>query len=185
MRIEKLRKKFNVNIKLVHFPLHPDTPKEGRSIADLYASRGSDPDALWRQMKDRMDAEGLAYGKRTHTYNSRLAQEIGKWADTLENGDELHDQIYRSYFVDAQNVGDPEVLIDLVQKASFDSDAAREVLQNRLFEEAVDADWEKSRRYGVTGVPTFVAGGYGVAGAQPYKTLEKLLLEAGAEQRGR
>ena len=109
-------------------------------MADLYASRGADPDALWRQMKDRMDAEGLAYGKRTHTYNSRLAQEIGKWADTLKNGDELHDRIYRSYFVDAKNVGDPEVLIDLVQKASFDSDAAREVLENRLFEAAVDAD---------------------------------------------
>jgi predicted DsbA family dithiol-disulfide isomerase len=184
VRIEKLRKKFNVSIKLIHFPLHPDTPKEGRSMADLYASRGADPDALWRQMKDRMDAEGLAYGKRTHTYNSRLAQEIGKWADTLENGDELHDQIYRAYFVDAKNVGDPEVLIDLVQKASLDADAAREVLEKRLFEEAVDADWEKSRRYGVTGVPTFVAGGYGVVGAQPYETLEKLLLEAGAEQRG-
>ena len=114
-----------------------------------------------------------------------LAQEIGKWADTLKNGDELHDRIYRSYFVDAKNVGDPEVLIDLVQKASFDSDAAREVLENRLFEAAVDADWEKSKRYGVTGVPTFVAGGYGVVGAQPYETLEKLLLGAGAKQRGR
>ena len=154
-------------------------------MADLYASRGADPDALWRQMKDRMDAEALAYGKRTHTYNSRLAQEIGKWADTLENGDELHDQIYRAYFVDAKNVGEPEVLIDLVEKASLDADAAREVLEKRLFEESVDADWEKSRRYGVTGVPTFVAGGYGVVGAQPYETLEKLLLEAGAEQRGR
>ena len=154
-------------------------------MADLYASRGADPDALWRQMKDRMDAEGLAYGKRTHTYNSRLAQEIGKWADTLKNGDELHDRIYRSYFVDAKNVGDPEVLIDLVQKASFDSDAAREVLENRLFEAAVEADWEKSRRYGVTGVPTFVAGRYGVEGAQPFETLEKLLLGAGAKQRGR
>jgi len=35
VRIEKLRKKFNVSIKLIHFPLHPDTPKEGRSMADL------------------------------------------------------------------------------------------------------------------------------------------------------
>ena len=96
----------------------------------------------------------------------------------------IRDSIYRAYFVDAKNIGDPEVLIDLAQKASLDADVAREVLEKRLFEEAVDADWEKSRRYGVTGVPTFVAGGYGVVGAQPYETLEKLLLEAGAEQRG-
>ena len=39
---------------------------------------------------------------------------------------------------------------------------------------AVDADWAKSRQYGVTGVPTFVAGGYGVVGAQPYEALEQL-----------
>lgn len=152
-------------------------------MADLCAARGADPNVLWRQMKDRMDAEGLAYGERTHTYNSRLAQEIGKWADTLGNADEIHGQIYRAYFVDARNIGDPEVLIDLVQKASLDAYAAREVIEKRLFKKAVGNDWEKSRQYGVTGVPTFISGGYGVVGAQPYKTLEKLLLEAGAEQK--
>ena len=40
---------------------------------------------------------------------------------------------------------------------------------------AVDADWEKSRRYGVTGVPTFVVGRQGVVGAQPYEALEELV----------
>jgi predicted DsbA family dithiol-disulfide isomerase len=31
-------------------------------------------------------------------------------------------------------------------------------------------------RPGVTGVPTFVAGGQGVVGAQPYEALEQLIL---------
>ena len=60
--------------------------------------------------------------------------------------------------------------------------AARDVLEQRSFSEAVDADdWEKSRQYGVTGVPTFVAGGYGVVGAQPYEALEQLLNTVAAE----
>jgi predicted DsbA family dithiol-disulfide isomerase len=55
------------------------------------------------------------------------------------------------------------------------------VLESRSFKDAVDADWDKSRQYGVTGVPTFVVGRQGVVGAQPYETLEKLLQEAGVE----
>ena len=49
------------------------------------------------------------------------------------------------------------------------------MLEKRSFKSAVDADWEKARDYGVTGVPTFVAGGRGVVGAQPYETLEELV----------
>ncbi|MCH8154165.1 MAG: heme ABC exporter ATP-binding protein CcmA [Proteobacteria bacterium] len=45
---------------------------------------------------------------------------------------------------------------------------------------AIDADWAKSREIGVTGVPTFVAGGQGVVGAQPYEAIEKLGKEVGA-----
>ena len=41
----------------------------------------------------------------------------------------------------------------------------------------------KSHRYGVTGVPTFVAARYGVVGAQPYEALEQLVQKAGAAKR--
>ena len=182
VRIEKLKKHFNINVELVHFPLHPDTPKEGLPIAKLYAGRNMDPEEMFRQMKDRMDAEGLPYGKRTHTYNSRKAQELGKWADTQQNGHVLHDAFYRAYFVDTQNIADDNVLLSVVDKAGLDIAEARTVLDERLFSEAVNRDWEKSRNYGVTGVPTFLAGGYGVVGAQPYEALEMLMKEVDADK---
>lgn len=172
-----------MNVKLVHFPLHPDTPPEGRTLAELFAGRSMDLDESYRQMKARMDAEGLPYAKRSHTYNSRLAQELGKWADTVNGGEALHDALYRGYFVDRRNLADPEALLEIVAGAGLDVDAARQVIESRRFSDAVDADWLKSREYGVTGVPTFVAGGYGVVGAQPYEALEKLVLEAGAGRR--
>ena len=77
MRIERLKVEHDVKIEWVHFPLHPDTPAEGRSLADLFAGRNVDRKAMHAQMKARMDAEGLPYGERTMTYNSRLAQELG------------------------------------------------------------------------------------------------------------
>jgi predicted DsbA family dithiol-disulfide isomerase len=183
VRIEKLKQAYVLDTVLVHFPLHPETPAEGRSLADLYAQRNLDPEAMYHRMKVLMDAEGLAYSRRTHTYNSRLAQELGKWADTQPGGDALHDALYRAYFVAGRNIGDPDVLVEIAQSAGLSAEAARLVLAERRFRAAVDADWAKSRAYGVTGVPTFVAARHGVVGAQPYEVLEALLLKAGAARR--
>ena len=165
----------------MHFPLHPETPQEGQSLEQLFAGRGVDLDAMYTRMKGLMDEEGLPYGKRSHTYNSRLSQELGKWADTQEGGEAMHDALYRAYFVNAVNVGDAGALLKIVEAVGLDVTAAREVLESRSFSDAVDADWNLSRQYGVTGVPTFVAGQKGVVGAQPYEALENFMREVGAE----
>lgn len=165
----------------MHFPLHPETPQEGRSLEELFAGRNVDMEAMYTRMKGLMDEEGLPYGKRSHTYNSRLAQELGKWADTQPGGEAIHDALYRAYFVDAVNVGDVDALLTIAVDVGLDVYAAREVLQSRSFSDAVDADWDLSRRYRVTGVPTFVAAQKAVVGAQPYEVLENFLQETGAE----
>jgi len=179
VRIEKLKAEHNVKVEWVHFPLHPETPAEGRSLADLFAGRPEvDRKAMHAQMKARMDGEGLPYGERSMTYNSRLAQELGKWADTQPGGEALHDALFRAYFVEARDISQPAVLLDIVARLGLSVDGAREVLEKRTFEAAVDADWALSRRYGITGVPTFVVGRYGVVGAQPYEALEALVRKA-------
>ena len=184
MRIEKLKQNFDIEVKLVHFPLHPDTPDAGRSLEDLFAGRGMDLKASYARMKALMDAAGLPYGERSHTYNSRLAQELGVWADTQDGGADIHDALFKAYFVDGRNIGDVEVLVEIAAANGLDADTARGVLENRSCKEQVDENWNRSRQYGVTGVPTYVAGGRSVVGAQPYEVLTQLLDSAEAELRG-
>ena len=167
----------------VFFPLHPDTPVEGQSLEALFAGRGVDLKRAHRRMSDLMRAEGLPYGERTHTYNSRLAQELGKWADTQPGGEALHAVLYRAYFAEGRNIGDVEELVRLAQSVGLPAETARAVLTDRTFTGAVDADWVKSRSHGITGVPTFVVGGHEVVGAQPYDVLERLMTTAGAARR--
>ena len=174
-RVARLKKEHGVQVAMVHFPLHPETPAEGKSLEQLFAGRGYDIPKMQAQMRARMQAEGLPYGDRKMTYNSRLAQELGKWADTQPGGEAIHDALFRAYFVDGRNIGDPEVLVQVAESVGLPGDKAREVLEQRSYKSAVDADWQKSREYGVTGVPTFVAGGRGVVGAQPYEVLEQLV----------
>jgi predicted DsbA family dithiol-disulfide isomerase len=176
VRIEKLKAEHDVKVEWVHFPLHPDTPAEGRALADLFAGRSAEQrKAMHAQMKARMDAEGLPYSERTMIYNSRLAQELGKWADTQPGGEAIHDALFRAYFVETRDISQPAVLLDIAQQVGLSVDGAREVLEKRTFKDAVDADWKLSREYGITGVPTFVVGRYGVVGAQPYEALEELV----------
>ena len=184
VRIEKLQRNFDIEVRLVHFPLHPDTPNDGRSLADLFAGRGMDLKASYARMKALMDAAGLPYGDRSHTYNSRLAQELGVWADTQDGGADIHDALFKAYFVDGRNIGDVEVLGEIAAANGLDADTARGVLENRSCKEQVDENWNRSRQYGVTGVPTYVAGGRSVVGAQPYEVLTQLLDSAEAELRG-
>jgi predicted DsbA family dithiol-disulfide isomerase len=178
VRIQRLQKEHGVEVRFVHFPLHPDTPAEGRSLESLFAGRGYDIAKMQAQMRARMAAEGLPYGERTMTYNSRLAQELGKWAESQPGGEAIHDALFRAYFVDARNIGDPAELLQIAKSLGLDEAKAREVLEKRTHKAGVDADWEKSRRYGVTGVPTFVIGNQGVVGAQPYETLVELVKQS-------
>ena len=174
-RVERLRHDFDVQVQWSYFPLHPDTPSQGLLLQELFAGRGYDLDAMHARMKSLMDAEGLPYNRRSHTYNSRLAQELAKWADSQSGFESLHGALYRAYFVDGRNIGDGEVLVDIAQSVGLPADGAREVLAERSFKQEVDADWEQARRYGITGVPTFIAGGHKVVGAQPYNVLADLL----------
>ena len=184
MRIEKLKAEHNVKVEWVHFPLHPDTPAEGRALSKLFGGRDADRQARHAQMKARMTAEGLPYGERTMTYNSRLAQELGKWADTQPGGEALHDALFRAYFVETRDISQPVVLLEIAERVGLPLDAAREVLEKRTFKDAVDEDWKLSRQYGVTGVPTFVVGRHGVVGAQPYEALEQLVKKGAAPTEG-
>jgi predicted DsbA family dithiol-disulfide isomerase len=174
-RVERLKREHGVQVKYVHFPLHPETPQHGKSLEELFAGRGYDIGRMQAQMRARMAAEGLPYGERKMTFNSRLAQELASWAVSQPGGEAIHDALFRAYFVEGKNIGAPETLIQLAKQLGLDEAQARDVIEKRTHKAAVDADWEKSRQYGVTGVPTHVFGDRGVVGAQPYEALEELV----------
>ena len=176
-RVARLQAKYEIEIEGTYFPLHPDSPKEGLLLQDLFAGRGFDLDAAHANLKRLMDAEGLEFNARTYTYNSRLAQELAKGFDAVR------DALYRAYFEQAKNIGDIEVLAGVAESAGISPDEARQALHDRTFRQAVDLDWEKARRYGITGVPSFVAGHKKVVGAQPFGLLEQLVTAADAKPR--
>lgn len=151
-------------------------------LTELFRGRNIDMAAMRARMEGLMRAEGLEYVARDRTYNSRLAQELGKWGEGAGKP-AIHDALFRAYFVDGVNLAKVEPLVKVAEAVGLDGAEARRVLEERSFREAIDQDWKRARGVGVTGVPTYAAAGRGVVGAQPYETLERLVLQAGAVKR--
>jgi predicted DsbA family dithiol-disulfide isomerase len=134
-------------------------------------------DQIKSRLRKAAEEAGLPLGDRQKTYNSRLAQELGKWAEEKGRGEEFHNVVFRAYFVDGVNIAKIEELTSLAQSAGLPGEEARRVLGMRTHKTAVDADWKKSHQLGITAVPTFVLNQRGVVGAQPYEVLEQFLEE--------
>jgi predicted DsbA family dithiol-disulfide isomerase len=127
-------------------------------------------------MKVNMEREGLPFNaERNMSYNSRLAQELSKWAESQGKSDEIHDALFRAYFVDVRNIGKADVLAQIAEENGLPADEATDVLLSRKYKSAVDEDWKRCAAYGVNAVPTFLAGRYLMVGAQPYEELERLI----------
>lgn len=183
MRADRIRETFDVEIKWTHFPLHPDTPQEGMTLQDLFAGRSFDIAAAQSRLQGVMQQEGLPFGERTMTYNSRLAQELATWADEISPNSSIHTLLYQGYFLHGQNLADHTVLVDIAVQAGLAESDVRDVIETRRYRPQVDADWQRSRELGVTGVPTYLAQDQRVVGAQSYDVLAQLVTAAGAQAR--
>jgi predicted DsbA family dithiol-disulfide isomerase len=126
---------------------------------------------------------GLPFGKREKTYNSRLAQELGKLAEIKGFGEAFHMAAFKAYFVDGLNIGLESTLTELGISVGLTAAGVQDTLQIRTFKEAVDKDWSYSHQVGVTAVPTFRMNGFSLVGAQPYEKLVQLMEASGVNRR--
>jgi predicted DsbA family dithiol-disulfide isomerase len=183
VRIDRLRKNYEIEIRWTAFPLHPETPEGGRTLEELFAGGHVDIKKMMSRLKQVADDLGLPLKERKRTYNSRLAQELAKWAESKGRGDSFHEAVFRAYFVDGKNIGRVDELIALAKSIGLPEKEARSVVELRTFKEAVDADWSRSRELGITAVPTFMIDHQAIVGAQPYEVLEQFLRNCSVKKR--
>jgi len=183
VRTDRIIETFDVQLRVTQFPLHPDTPPEGRALTDLFAGSGVDLDGYQARVVQIAAEQGLPYGLRTHTYNSRLAQELAKWGEEQPGGEAIHEALFRAYFVDGVNLAEIGRLVQIAGSVGLSEEEALRILEDRTYRGKVDEDWDRSAQFGVTGVPTFVFGNRGVVGAQPYEALEELVVRGGAQRK--
>lgn len=173
MRIERLCREYGITPHWTVFPLHPETPEEGRELTDLFP--GIDLAAVNDRLQAAAAEVGLPLAPRSRTCNSRRAQELGKWAEEQGRGPGYRDAVYRAYFVAGRNIARSEELVAICEELGLDGQEARRVLEERRFAAAVDGDWARAGQRGVTAVPTVLHAGRTLVGFQPYDAYRRLV----------
>lgn len=136
-----------------------------------------DVNKVMADLKSTAAKEGLEMGDRMMAYNSRLAQEVGLWAETNSPDHTFHMEAFKAYFVDGRNIARHEVLLDLIKRAGLDPLEGASIMEDRTFSPAVDSDWELSKSAGIMAAPTFRIGSDRLVGAQPYAALARMVEE--------
>ena len=178
-----MQKEYEIHVKWVAFPLHPEIPEEGLGLEELFAGRAVDMKATSLRLRRVARELGLPFGERTKTFNTRLAQELAKWAEAEGKGDEYHRAVFRAYFVEGTNIAKLDELAYLAASIGLIRDEALHVIEKRIFREEVDADWTRSHDLFINSVPTFVMDDQRVVGAQPYDVLERFVKSCGMAKR--
>lgn len=175
MRTDRLLREYRVELRWTVFPLHPETPEEGMELAELFAGREEEIKATQVRLRQLAEAEGLPFSERSRTSNTRRAQELGKWAEAQGKGDPFRRAVYRAYFVEGRNIARVDELVPIVEAIGLSGEEARAVLAAGSFAAAVDADWQRAGKLGVTAVPTHFCAGRRLVGFGPYEDFVHLI----------
>jgi len=173
----------NITVQWTAFPLHPETPEEGRTLEDLFAGRGLNIPQVVSKLKQTADNLGLPFTARNMTYNSRSAQELGKWAEEMGKGDAFHHAVFEAYFAEGLNIAKIDILQEIVNKVGLNGRAVVETLQESTYKQQVDQDWQRCYELGITAVPTFGCDGNFLVGAHPYEAIKALVTSGDAPPR--
>lgn len=170
-----MQREYKVELRWKVFPLHPETPEEGIELSELFAGREEHIKSMQRRLRQLAQAEGLPLAERTRTYNSRRAQELGKWAEVLGKGAAFRTAVYKAFFVEGRNIALADELVRIAENAGLPGDEAQAAILNEIYASAVDADWQRARELGVTAVPTHLCGGKRVVGFGSYDEFVRLI----------
>ena len=156
--------------------IHPETPAEGMPVSEL----GYPPEQWVRMMENlnRMgEAEGIVFSDRTFTTNSHMSLLLAEAAK--EEGQEifeaLNEGLFRAYFTEGRNIGDPQVLRDVAQAAGVSAGRIGQAWSDAAYEKRLARDHEAAAEIGITGIPTFIVDGrWIIEGAVPVEMLREV-----------
>ncbi|MDH3233237.1 MAG: DsbA family oxidoreductase [Alphaproteobacteria bacterium] len=169
------------------FQLNPDMPAEGMDRKDYLAAKfGGEQGAqrVYDNIRQAGQSEGIefnfnAVGRTPNTINShRLIDRAGQ--DGKQ--DAVVEALFQGYFVDGQNIGDTEVLVNIGTAGGLDPDATRAYLESDEDVERIRGEDAMARRMGVQGVPCFILNRkYAISGAQDPQVFLQAIAQVEAE----
>jgi predicted DsbA family dithiol-disulfide isomerase len=164
------------------FELHPETPPGGMRLDERF------PPERLVGMAEYMKNFAAQFGvddfrPRERIPNTRRALALAEVAREEGKFDAFRTRAMEAHWRDGMNLENDSDLRAIARDVGLSSDAVDRSKNDPRYLDRVDALRAEANAIGVDGIPTFVAGRYGVAGCQPYEALAQLAERAGATRR--
>ena len=143
------------------YQLNPDTPREGYDRkAYMQAKFGGTDQAkgVYKVVQATAKEEGLEFSleKQKRLPNTLDSHRLNHWAHTAGVQDAVIEGLFRAYFMEGADIGDPAVLVKVAKEAGMDSGVVAKLLAGDADRELVLREETVARRMGVSGVPCFI-----------------------------
>lgn len=169
--LDGMREEIAPRIDYRPYLLDATVPPEGADLRDrLRRKYGIDPEGMFRRIEQAARDTGIPLDFSTvhRTPNTIPAHTLLRHAGARGTQLALSDALFTSYFLEGQDISDPEVLATLGVRHGFTAEEARALVTSEAEAEATRAEAFGASRSGVSGVPFFIFGGkVAFSGAQP------------------
>lgn len=165
------------------FQLNPDMPREGMDRrAYLEGKFGGQQGAVraYAPVVEHAEKAGLKidFEGMKRTPNTLDAHRLIHWSGIEGRQTAAVSALFRSYFVEARDIGDHDVLADIADGIGMDAAVVRRLLKTDADREEIVTRDTQARNMGVTSVPTFIVNRqHAVPGAQPPELWAKVIEE--------
>lgn len=177
--VRRLKPEFDFELEWRGFQIHPDWPAEGL-VADQARPAGDSDSrrALWERISAMAETVGFSMRPPAVLTNSRAALAATEFARESGRDEALEERIYRAYFSEGLNIGDPAVVVRLGSEAGLESGEVADAIKSPKYELRLKNNALAANQRGVNGVPTFFIGEYPLVGAQSPDAMRSILKRA-------
>jgi predicted DsbA family dithiol-disulfide isomerase len=185
--MEQLDSGDTVALRFHSFELDPSAPSiqetdYAERLARKYGRSLAQAKQMLADMTARAADDGLTIDfSRVRATNTFDAHRLLHLALESEKQVALKERLMKAYFEEGSLVSDHDTLVRLASEVGVDESAARRVLAGDVYAREVRADERDAAELGISGVPFFVIGRYGVSGAQPADVLVQVFEKARRE----
>ena len=179
-RVEHLVTEHGAVVQWHPFELHPEIPFEGGPLPQL--DRAED---TGRYLREELDAAGLQVTRRDRWSNSSRALALSIWAQDRAEWPALHRGLYRTYWVDGRDIGDPAVLREVATAAGLPDGLASDAIAEGWGKDTAAAAKDRALELGIAATPGWHFGdGVVLSGAHPRATFDKVMARVSSRRPG-